>query len=299
VTGALDLLLGPFREFAFMGRALLGAVLLAASCAPVGVFLIQRRMSLAGDAMAHAILPGIAAGVMLAGLSLWAMTLGGVLAGLAVALLSGLLARLTPQKEDVTLAALYLVALALGVVMVASQGARLDLLHLLFGSVLAVDSSALVLLAINGGVTLLAICVIWRPLALECLDPGFSRARGPAGALAHSLFLGLVVLNLVAGFQAMGTLMAVGLLILPGAAARFWSRSLPGLVGGALAVGLFASVTGLLASYYLSVPSGPAIVLAAGGVWSLSMLFGRFGGLAVRLRPWRRERAGPWIAARS
>jgi zinc/manganese transport system permease protein len=283
MSGIYGILIGPFRDFPFMARALLGAIVLSCSCAPVGVFLIQRRMSLAGDAMAHAILPGIAAGFMVAGLSLWAMTLGGFLAGLVVALTSGAMTRLTPQREDVSLAALYLLALALGVVMVASQGARLDLTHILFGSVLALDHDAMLMLLGSSVVTVLAMAVIWRPLTLECLDPGFSRSRGPEGALAHGVFLGVVVLNLVAGFQALGTLMAVGLLILPGATARFWSGSLPGLVAVAAGVGLLACVLGLLLSFYLDVPTGPAIILAAGGAWLFSLLFGRFGGLASRI----------------
>jgi len=278
-----EALISPFRDFPFMSRALLGALVLSVSCAPVGVFLIQRRMSLAGDAMAHAILPGIAAGFMTAGLSIWAMTLGGFIAGLAVALASGAVARLTPQREDVSLAALYLVALALGVVMVAQQGARLDLTHILFGSVLAVDHSALLLLAACGALTILAMAAIWRPLILECLDPDFSRRAGRQGMVAHGIFLALVVLNLVAGFQALGTLMAVGLLILPGAAARFWSRNLPGLVAIAMAFGVVATVSGLLFSFYLNSPSGPAIILMSGALWSISLLFGRFGGVASRL----------------
>jgi zinc/manganese transport system permease protein len=298
MIAAYELVVAPFREFAFMGRAVLGAIVLAGSCAPVGVFLIQRRMSLAGDAMAHAILPGIAAGVMLAGLSLWAMTLGGFLAGLGVALISGAVARVTPQREDVSLAALYLSALALGVVMVASQGARLDLTHLLFGSILALDGDSTRLLLGCAAVTALLMRAIWRPLTLDCLDPGFSRSLGRAGAVAHSVFLGVVVLNLVAGFQALGTLMAVGLLILPGAGARFWSRNLPHLVAIAIVLGAGASVAGLLLSFYLETPSGPAIVLVAGAAWLGSLLFGPVGGVAWRLvQPL--GGAGSWTVAPS
>jgi zinc/manganese transport system permease protein len=277
-----DTAIAPFVEFDFMGHALLGAVVLACGCAPVGLFLIQRRMSLAGDAMAHAILPGIAAGYMLAGLSLWAMTLGGFLAGLGVALVSGFVARVTPQREDVSLAGLYLTALALGVVIVASQGARLDLTHILFGSVLALDGAAVRLLLGCGAVTVVLMAAIWRPLVLECLDPGFSRSLGRSGAVAHSLFLGVAVLNLVAGFQALGALTAVGLLILPGAAARFWSRGLPQLVLIAAVFGAGASYAGLLLSFYLAVPSGPSIVLAAGAAWLVSLLVGPLGGIAWR-----------------
>ncbi|MFL5210119.1 MAG: metal ABC transporter permease, partial [Microvirga sp.] len=110
-----DLLIGPFVEFEFLRRALVGAVAIALGGAPVGVFLMLRRMSLTGDAMAHAILPGAALGYLVAGLSLPAMTLGGILAGIVVAVLAGLVARLTVLKEDASLAAVYLISLALGV----------------------------------------------------------------------------------------------------------------------------------------------------------------------------------------
>ena len=129
--------LGPFVEFGFMRHALLGCAMLAASAAPVGVFLMLRRMSLTGDAMAHAILPGAAIGYLIAGLSLGAMTVGGIVAGLVVAVGSGLVARNTVLREDSSLASLYLLSLALGVLIVSIRGNSVDLLHVLFGSVLA------------------------------------------------------------------------------------------------------------------------------------------------------------------
>src|SRR5262249_18125846 len=132
-----DSLIAPFAEFEFMRRALVGTFALALGAGPVGVFLMLRRMSLMGDAMSHAILPGAAVGFLLSGLSLAAMTAGGLIAGFAVALLAGLVARTTELKEDAALAAFFLVSLALGVVIVSLRGGNVDLLHFLFGSVLA------------------------------------------------------------------------------------------------------------------------------------------------------------------
>src|SRR5690349_12281178 len=205
-----------------MRRALVGSVALAVSAGPIGVFLMLRRMSLTGDAMAHAILPGAAVGFLVAGLSLPAMTIGGLVAGFAVALLSGAVARLTALREDASLATFYLISLALGVTIVSLKGSNVDLLHVLFGTVLALDDMALALIASISTVTLVALALIYRPLVLECLDQNFLRSVSGAGAPVHLVFLGLVVLNLVGGFQALGTLLAVGIMMLPAAAARFW-----------------------------------------------------------------------------
>jgi zinc/manganese transport system permease protein len=158
-----DLLVAPFAEFEFMRRALVGAIAIAIAGAPVGVFLMLRRMSLTGDAMAHAILPGAALGYLVAGLSLPAMTAGGILAGIVVAILAGLVARVTVLKEDASLAAFYLISLALGVTLVSLKGSNVDLLHVLFGTVLALDDGALILLASIATATLGTLAVLYRP----------------------------------------------------------------------------------------------------------------------------------------
>lgn len=265
---------GPFVEFGFMRRALVSCLALALGCGPIGTVLVIRRMSLMGDALSHAVLPGAALGFILGGLSLPAMSCGGVVAGLAVALLSGLVTRLTPLREDASFAAFYLISLALGVLLVSTRGSNIDLLHLLFGSILAVDNAALVLIGGIATASLLLLAIIWRPLVVECFDPGFLRAVGGKGGLVHTLFLVLVVLNLVAGFQALGTLMAVGLMMLPAAAARFWVRELWSLSAASSALALASGFFGLLLSYYFDLPSGPAIVLVAGLGYLASLLFG-------------------------
>ena len=142
-----DTLFAPFAEFAFMRRALVATLALALSAAPLGVFLTLRRMSLLGDALSHAVLPGVAIGFMVSGLSLTAMALGGVLAGMLVAAVAGAVTRFTTLKEDASLAAIYLLALALGVMLISRHGTQLDLLHILFGSALGVDNAGLMLVA--------------------------------------------------------------------------------------------------------------------------------------------------------
>src|SRR3974390_871329 len=230
VVMAYDFFVAPFAEFEFMRRALAGALALALGAGPIGVFLMLRRMSLVGDAMAHAILPGAAVGFLLSGLNLFAMTAGGLIAGFVVALLTGLVARTTELKEDAGPAAFYLLSLALGVTIVSVKGTNVDLLHVLFGNVLALDDQTLLLIAANATVSLTVLALIYRPLVIECVDPGFMRSVGRAGGPAHLAFLVLVVINLVSGFHALGTLLAVGLMILPAGIARFWARAVAPMI---------------------------------------------------------------------
>jgi zinc/manganese transport system permease protein len=286
-----ELLIAPFADYAFMQRALAGSLLLSLSACPVGVFLMLRRMSLAGDAMAHAILPGAAAGFVLFGLELVPMTLGGLIAGLIVAILAGAVSRLTLQREDASLAAFYLISLALGVLLVSLRGSSVDLMHVLFGTVLALNDQALALIGIITASTLAALLLIWRALVAECLDPLFLRSVSGAGPIVHFIFLILVVLNLVGGFTALGTLLSVGLMILPAASARFWmTRAFPMCVF-AVALGAASSIAGLLISYHLGIASGPAIILTAGAFYLASMVGGRRGLIGSSLTRHRHRAA--------
>lgn len=283
-----DLLFAPFADFGFMRRALLGCLAVSVGATPVGVFLMLRHMSLTGDAMAHAILPGAAVGYLVSGLSLGAMTIGGLIAGMIVALGSGFVARATALREDASLAAFYLISLALGVLIVSTRGSNVDLMHVLFGTVLALDDAALILLCSFASVTLVVFAVLFRPLVLECVDPQFLRSVSKLSAMAHFTFLALVVLNLVAGFHALGTLMAVGMMILPAAAARFWADGIGGLLCVAALVAILSSFIGLLLSFHLGLPSGPAIILVAGIGYGLSLFLGPVGGMIALARPNRR-----------
>jgi zinc/manganese transport system permease protein len=280
-----DALIAPFLEFEFMRRALAAVVALSLGGAPIGVFLMLRRMSLVGDAMAHAILPGAAVGFLLSGLNLFAMTAGGLIAGFAVALLAGVVSRTTDLKEDASLATFYLASLALGVTIVSVKGTNIDLLHVLFGNILAMDDQTLLVVAFNATLTLIVLAVIYRPLVIESVDPLFLRTVSRAGALAHLTFLALVVVNLVNGFQALGTLLAVGLMILPAGIARFWSRELTGMITIAVLSAILSGYAGLVLSFQTRIPSGPAIILVAAALYIVSILFGNVRGVVRQLFP--------------
>ena len=281
MTTIYNLLIGPFADFAFMRRALVACLALSLGSGPVGVFLVLRRMSLIGDTMAHSVLPGAAVGFIVAGLSVPAMSLGGVLAGLTVAVASGLVSRFTPQKEDASFAAFFMISLAFGVLLVSTHGTAVDLMHVLFGSILGVDDQSLLLMAAVSSVTLLLFAGIYRGLVADCFDPTFLVSLGSHGGVYHGLFLVLVVLNMVAGFQALGTLMAVGLMMLPAIAARFWVRQVWALICLATLSATASGYCGLVLSYRFDWPSGPAIVLVAGSLYLVSLLVGPRDSLLI------------------
>jgi zinc/manganese transport system permease protein len=282
-----DVLIAPFTEHDSMRRALVATLVLSFSAAPIGVLLMLRRMSLIGDALSHAILPGAAIGFLIAGLSVFAMAGGGLIAGFLITIGAGLVARATPLKEDASLAAFFLISLALGVVIVSAKGSDEDLVHFLFGSVLTISSTALLLISGIATISLLALALIWRPLVLECVDPGFLRSVSRAGGVAHLAFLALMVLNLVGGFLVLGTLLAVGIMMLPAFIARFWARDISGMIAVAIGSAAISGYAGLVISQVASLPAGPTIVLAAGALYLLSVLIGPAGGLIWLAMPRR------------
>ena len=255
-----------------MRVALVACFALALANGPIGILLLMRRESLGGNVLSHAVMPGAAIGFLYAGYSLVALTLGGLLTGLAVAALAALTARAGPQRQDPSLIAFYLVSLSFGVLIVAARGSQADLMHVLFGTVLAVDVPALVLIASISSVTVLLMAALYRPLAVESFDPAFLRAVGGGGGAFRAIFITLVVLNLVANFQAFGTLLAIGPMLLPAAAARYWTRKVWPMIALATVFGMAASLAGLLISYYANLPSGPAIVMGGGAIYGMSLL---------------------------
>jgi zinc/manganese transport system permease protein len=219
------------------------------------------------------------------------MTFGGLVAGLAVAVLAGGVARNTVIKEDASLATFYLLSLSAGVLIISLRGSSVDLLHVLFGSVLALDDAALLLLAGFASLSVVALALGLRLFALEACDPLFLARISRLAPVAHYGFMVLLVLNLVAGFHALGTLMAVGIMILPAAAARLWVCNLGPLLLIAVVIAFGGSLIGLLLSYYANLPAGPAIVLTLGGAYLLSLAIGPLGPLASRWRSnWHFER---------
>ena len=282
MNAAYDFLIAPFADFAFMRRALIGCLALALGSGVVGVFLVLRRMSLIGDTMAHSVLPGAAVGFIIGGLSLPAMGLGGFIAGVLVAALSGLITRHTGLKEDASFASFFIIALAGGVLLISLNGSPVDLMHVLFGSILAVDDISLLLMAGVSSISMISFAVLYRGLTAECFDSTFMLAVGRHGGLIHIAFLALVVLNMVSGFLALGTLMAVGLMMLPATAARFWTGEIGAMIPISTIVAFASAYLGLTLSFAFNLPSGPTIVLTAGGFYLFSVAMGPKDGLLWR-----------------
>jgi len=282
-----DALTAPLAEPDAMRRALAAMFALSLSAAPLGLILMLRRMSLIGDALSHAILPGVAIGFLVAGASVFAMATGGLIAGFLITIGAGLVARATALKEDASLAAFFLISLALGVAIVSVKGSDEDLVHLLFGSVLSIGNAALLFIAGVASVSLVALALIWRPLVLDCVDPGFLRSVSRAGGAAHVAFLALMVLNLVGGFLVLGTLLAVGLMMLPAFIARFWARDLTVMMVVAVGSAIISGFVGLFVAARAGLPAGPAIILVAGALYLLSVVAGTVGGLIWLLLPRR------------
>ena len=274
-------------EYEFMLRALAATSVLSFSIAPVGAFLVLRRLSLAGEAMAHAIVPGIVIGFVIAGLSVASMIIGGLAAGVTVALLTNLLARFTIIREDASLASLYLISLALGIFILSAAGSAVPLKSFLFGSILGMDDETLYLIGATATVTLVSFALILRPLVTSTIDPVFHESRSSRPGLVVHWFMFLVVLNLLGAFKALGTLMAVGLMILPATAARYWVSTLTGYLVLTFLFALASCWAGLILSFYASeVPSGPAIILVSGAIFFVSVLFAPQGlGFLRRRRP--------------
>ena len=274
------LLVEPFETLAFMRAALVACLALALANGAVGTLLILRRASLDGDVLGHAVMPGAAIGFLYAGPSPVWLSLGGLASGFAVAALAGLLAS-DRARRDVGLVAFYLIALSLGVLLVAWRGSNVEIMRVLFGTVLAIDRAALLQIAALASIILLVIAALYRPLVVGAFDPAFLPAAGiraPYGAV----FAALVVLALVASFQAFGTLLALGPMLLPAAAARCWRLGAAASIALATGFGVAASLAGLLLSYHGNMPSGPAIVLSAGVLFGMSSIL---AGILRRVTP--------------
>jgi len=269
------LVVAPFETLDFMRAALVACIALALTNGAVGTLLLLRRMSLDGDVLGHAVMPGAAIGFLYGGPSPTWLSLGGLLSGLAVGMLAALVAR-RHGRDDTGLVAFYLIALSLGVLLVTWRGSNVDVVRVLFGTVLAIDHRSLLQIATTTSVILLALAALYRPFAVGSFDPGFLRAVG--GRIPYqALFIGLVVLALVSSFQAFGTLLAVGPMLLPAAAAQCWGLRVAGSMVLAILFALLACVAGLLVSYHANLPSGPAVVLVAGCLYGVSLLASGIG----------------------
>jgi ABC-type Mn2+/Zn2+ transport system permease subunit len=253
-------LLEPFH-YSFMQRALLSCALIGFTNGFLGTFIILRRQALLADALSHSLLPGLAVAAMLVGLSPGGLLLGGLIAALLVALGGQLMARNSRLKDETAIASLYIIAFALGIVLIRFSKVKIDLTHFLFGNILGVGNGDLWISYGAAFLTLTLLVIFHRPLLLTLFDTAVARASGVPVSRIETGLLALTVLGLVASLQAVGVLLSLGLLILPAAPAYLLTDSFTRMLWGGAFLGLASAAGGLILSFFANIPSGPCIVL--------------------------------------
>lgn len=271
-------------QYAFMQRALLTSMLVGAICGLLSCFVVLKRWSLLGDAISHAVLPGVAVAYLLG----WPFFIGAFITGALTSLGIGAIERHTRIKSDAAMGLMFTGAFAVGIVIVSKIASSTHLLHILFGNVLGVQPSALLLTLVAGVITLLVVWLAYRPLMLYAFDPQQAQALGFNTGVIHYGLILLLTLTIVASLETVGIILVVAMLITPGATAHLLTDRFATMLAISVMVGVSAAVLGLWLSFVLDVASGGTIVLVATGLFFLALLFSPKHG--VIMRQWRRRR---------
>jgi len=274
----LELLMTPL-SYTFMQRGLLASLIVGVVCAVIGCYVVLRGMAFLGDALAHAILPGIAIAYLLQG----NLTLGALVAAVLVALLIGLFSRQGTIREDTAIGILFAAALSLGVALISSiRTYAVDLSHILFGNVLGVSPSDLWLVGGLGLLVVIAVAVLYKPFLVISFDPLLAATlRWPAELLRNVLLI-LLALTIVVSLQTVGVGLVAAMLVTPAATAYLLTHRLPVMMVISALVGALSSLVGLYVSYYANIASGSAVVLTATVFFLLAFLFAPRRGMIWR-----------------
>ncbi len=265
--------------YGFMQRGLLAALLVGILCSVVGCYVVLRSMAFLGDALAHAILPGVAV-AYLAGINL---TVGALVAAVLVAAGIGYVSGKGTIREDTAIGILFAAALAMGVALISSiRTYAVDLSHILFGNVLGVSPSDLWLTGITGAVILVVVGLCYKQFLVISFDPVLAATLRLPGTMLRYLMLVLLGLAIVVSIQTVGVSLSVAMLVTPGATAYLLTRRLPAMMLLAAACGAFSSLAGLYLSYYANIASGAAIVLVATALFLLAFFLAPGRGLLSR-----------------
>lgn len=285
----VDWLIAPL-QYEFMLRGLVAAVLVGIICGVVGCFIILRGLALMGDALSHAVLPGVAIAFML-GINFF---IGAVVTGILTALAIGFVTQNSRVKADSAIGIMFTAAFALGIILITQiHSVSVDLPHILFGDVLGVSTADLWLTGGTGFVVLLAVILFYKELLLTSFDPTMATAIGLPNRLIHYFLMVLLSLVTVASLQTVGIVLVVAMLITPGATAYLLTDRLSVMLWLAAFFGVVSTVAGLYVSYYVeNIPSGATIVVTATALFLLALLFSPKQGLV-----WRRLRKARRTAA--
>lgn len=267
----MNLLLEPLT-YQFIQRGLLASVIVGVLCAVMGTYVVLRGMAFLGDAMAHAILPGVAIAYLLQG----NLLIGAGIAAIVVALSIGLFSRAGAVKEDTAIGIMFAAALSLGVALIsAMQTYAVDLSHILFGNVLGVSVPDLWLIAVLSFIILLTIGIFYKQFLVISFDPVLAATLRLPAELLRNLMLTLIALTVVVSLQTVGVSLAAAMLVTPAAAAYLLTRRLLPMMLVSASIGALSSIIGLYLSYYFNIVSGSAIVLTATVFFLLAFLWKR------------------------
>ncbi len=280
----LDWFIEPLR-YTFFLRGLLASVLVGVVCAVIGTYVVLRGMAFLGDALAHAILPGVAVAYLLGGGASSALFWGGLIAGIGTALGIGVITRGGQIKEDTAIGVLFAGMFALGIALISSaRSYSLDLTHFLFGNVLGVSANDLYLSAAFGGLVLLLVLAFYKEFLVISFDPILAATlRLPDTFLSH-LLLVMVAITVVVSLQTVGIALTVAMLVTPAATAYMLTRRLPTMMALAALIGAGSGVIGLYTSFYVNIASGAAIVLTCTAIFVLVFLLAPRRGIVWQRR---------------
>jgi manganese/iron transport system permease protein len=249
-------------------RGVLAALLIAIVCGVVGTFVVVRGLAFLGDALGHAVFPGVVI-AYLAGVNL---LLGGLMAAVVTTIGIGIVAQRREIRESTAIGIFYTVAFAFGALLLTrTRSAGRALSELLLGNILAVRPVDLLLTAIVGGLVLLVVAVFYKELVLIAFDPALAQAQGRNVVLLNALLYALLALAIVVALQTVGNVLVVALLVVPAATARLVVRSLPRMMALAAIIGALSTIVGVYASYYANIASGGAIVLCACAIFFVTL----------------------------
>jgi ABC-type Mn2+/Zn2+ transport system permease subunit len=268
-------------QYEFMVRGLLASVMVGILCAVMGTYVVLRGMAFLGDAMAHAILPGVAIAYLLHG----NLLIGAMIAAVIIALTIGLFSKGGTVKEDTAIGILFAAALSLGVALISSiQTYAVDLSHILFGNVLGVSTSDLWLTAGLGLVVLASVALFYKQFMVISFDPILAATLRLPAELLRNLMLVLLAMTVVVSLQTVGVGLAAAMLITPAATSYLLTRRLWPMMLVSATIGAVSSLVGLYLSYYLNIVSGSAIVLTATAIFLIVFLFRPHRGLLWKKR---------------
>lgn len=272
----VDFLIKPL-SYAFMQRGLLAVVMVGAVCAVVGTYVVLRGMAFFGDALAHAILPGIAIGYLLSGGARGAIFWWGLGTAVLTALGIGAVGKRAQIKEDTAIGIIFAGMFALGIALISTvRNYAVDLAHFMFGDVLGVSTGDLWLIGVFGGLVVLTVLALYKELLVVSFDPILAvTLRLPLGTL-RNLLLVLIAMTVVVSLQTVGVALMVAMLITPAATAFLLTRRLPVMMALSALIGALSGVVGLYLSYYVRVASGAAIVLVCTVCFGMALLFKKF-----------------------